>query len=163
MNDYTYGRGLSKNGPAIMSNLSQSPAVSSMTAAELVAEAVRLKDHIEAEAHKFETSIKPLTEQLESVKNQLQAEMNRQGCTSVKTENGTAYISTIVSPSFADGDKIAFLDWCLEDWDSRGEMLQIGAPAKAPLKEWIESNGGELPPHVTTSVFTRVNITPRRS
>ena len=134
-----------------------------MTAAELVAEALRLKQDIEMEAREFEVAIKPLTEQLEQVKNQLQAEMNRQGCTSVKTENGTAYISTIVSPSFSDGDKIAFLDWCLEDWDTRGAMLQIGAPQKSALKEWIELNDGELPPHVTTSVFTRVNITPRRS
>ena len=133
-----------------------------MTAAELVAEAVRLKDHLETEALKFEASIKPLTEQLESVKNQLQAEMNKQGCKSLKTEHGTAYISTIVSPSFADGDKVAFLDWCLEDWDTRGAMLQIGAPQKSALKDWIELNGGELPPHVTTSVFTRVNITPSR-
>ena len=134
-----------------------------MTAAELVAEALRLKEHLETQARKFEASIKPLTEELEQVKNLLQAEMNRQGCTSVKTEHGSAYISTIVSPSFADGDKVAFLDWCLADWDARGAMLQIGAPAKAALKEWIELNGGELPPHVTTSVFTRVNITPRRS
>ena len=134
-----------------------------MIAADLVAEALRLKEHIEAEAHKFEASIKPLTEQLEQVKNQLQAEMNRQGCTSVKTDHGTAYIATIVSPSFADGDKIAFLDWCLEDWDTRGAMLQIAAPQKSALKEWIELNGGELPPHIQTSVFTRVNITPRRS
>ena len=134
-----------------------------MTAAELVAEALRLKEHLETQARKFEDAIKPLNEKLERVKNQLQAEMNRQGCTSVKTEHGTAYISTIVSPSFADGDKIAFLDWCLADWDTRGAMLQIGAPQKSALKEWIEVNDGELPPHVTTSVFTRVNITPRRS
>ena len=133
-----------------------------MNAAELVAEALRLKEHLETEARKFEASIKPLTEQLEQVKNQLQAEMNRQGCKSIKTENGTAHISTIVSPSFADGDKVAFLDWCLEDWDTRGAMLQIGVPQKSALKEWIEANGGELPPHVTTSVFTRVNITPSR-
>ena len=134
-----------------------------MTAAELIAEALRLKEHIETQTQKFETALKPLNEQLEQVKNQLQAEMNSRGCTAVKTEHGSAYISTIVSPSFADGDKIAFLDWCLADWDTRGAMLQIGVPQKAALKEWIELNGGELPPHVTTSVFTRVNITPRRS
>ena len=133
-----------------------------MTAAELIAEALRLKEQIEAEARTFEASLKPLNEQLERVKNQLQAEMNSRGCTAVKTEHGSAYISTIVSPSFADGNKVAFLDWCLADWDTRGAMLQIGAPAKSALKEWIELNGGELPPHIQTSVFTRVNITPSR-
>ena len=79
---------------------------------------------------------------------------------SIRTDAGTAYLSTIVTPSI-EGDKTEFLDWCLSEWDTRGAMLQIGAPQKTALQEYMDAHQGQLPPHVKTSSFTRVNV--RRS
>lgn len=127
------------------------------TPANLIAEILQLDTWIDTQVNRFNEYIKPHREKIEAMKNQLQDMLNQAQCNSFKTENGTAYLSTIVSPAI-DGDKTAFLDWCLDDWDSRGAMLQIGAPQKAALQEYCDANEGRLPPNVKTSSITRINV-----
>jgi len=130
------------------------------TPASLIAEILQLDDWVDVQAQKFNDFIKPHREQIEAWKIELQDMLNKAQCNSFKTENGTAYLSTIVTPSI-EGDKTEFLDWCLSEWDTRGAMLQIGAPQKTALQEYMDAHQGQLPPHVKTSSFTRVNV--RRS
>lgn len=131
-----------------------------MTPAQLIAELLTLDDWIDAQQKRFDEYLKPHREQVEAMKNQLQDYINKSGGTSFKCEHGTAYLSTIVSPSI-DGDKTVWLDWVLDDWDHRGALLQIGNPIKAALNEYMDANEGKLPPHVKTSSITRLNV--RRS
>ena len=129
------------------------------TPAELIAEILRLDEWIDVQTKRFGDYLKPHRESLEAMKLQLQDYLNKQQMNSIKTEHGTAYLSTIVTPSI-DGDKTQFLDWILENsqWEA---MLQIGAPQKAALQEYLDANNGQLPPHVKTSSITRLNV--RRS
>jgi hypothetical protein len=75
-------------------------------------------------------------------------------------DSGTAYLSTIVSPKITERD--AYLDFVLDNWDTFGNaMLQLSAPQKDAVEEYLTTHEGQLPPGVVTSAFTRVNI--RRS
>ena len=130
------------------------------TPAQLIAEILTLDTWIDTQSNKFSEFMKPHREQIEALKNRLQGMLNQAQCNSFKTENGTAYLSTITSPSI-EGDKTAFLDWVLDNWDLHGAMLQIGAPQKAAFQEYIDSHDGQLPPHTKTSSIIRVNV--RRS
>lgn len=127
------------------------------TPSELIAAYIQIDNWIADEHHRFDAHMKPHHEKLESIKTALQAKMIEESVTSYKTPSGTAYQSVIVSPTI-EGDKAAFMDWCLDDWEHRGEMLQIGAPQKAALQAYSEENKGQLPPMVKTTTIIRVNI-----
>jgi hypothetical protein len=129
-----------------------------MTPAELIAAYLKLDAWVDSERERFETHMKPLQEQLEAIKTQLQAFMLEEKTNSIKTDDGTAYLSTIVSPTI-EGDKLDFVEWAFEHHQEA--MVQIGAPQKAALQDYLDANGGVLPPMVRTSSITRVNI--RRS
>lgn len=124
--------------------------------ADLIADYNKLTAFIEAENKRFDEHMKPARTRVEEIKNSLLALMNEQRVESFKTEEGTAYKSVITTPKITD--KTQFLDWCLEEWDSRGAMLQIGAPQKDALNEFMDVNDGGLPPFVEISSFARVNI-----
>lgn len=134
----------------------------------LIAEILQLDDWVDSQMHKVNEFLKPHREKIEALKMQLheqllklnEAKDGEHPKASISTSAGTAYLSTVVTPSI-DGDKTNFLDWCLEQWDERGAMLQIGAPQKAALQEYQDGHNGQLPPHVKVSSLTRVNI--RRS
>lgn len=134
------------------------------SAADLIAEHNRLDDHCKSQSKQFGEYLRPFKTKMEEIENQLQAmllALNSQNPdakkkASLSTDAGTAYLSTIVTPKLTD--KEAWLDFCLEDWDHRGAMLQIGAPQKTALEEYQDANDGRLPPFVETSSFTRVNI-----
>lgn len=134
------------------------------TPAELIAEHNKTKDFVAAQSKAFQEWAKPYNDRLAAIENELLARLNELNNepgkrASMKTEHGTAYLSTIITPRLVD--KVKFLDFVLEDWDKRGAMLQIGAPQKDAITSWQDENDGQLPPHVETSAFTRVNI--RRS
>lgn len=127
-----------------------------MTPADLIAEYNKIRAFIEAENKRFAEHLKPHNERLQEINNQLLALMNEQRVEAFKTDEGTAYKSVLVTPKVTD--KLAWLDWCLEDWDGRGAMMQIGAPQKEALKDYQQEHEGHLPPFVETSAFTRINI-----
>jgi len=124
--------------------------------ASLVAQYQQIKLHLEQQSAQFAAYCKPYNEQIEQIGTTIQAAMIEQGVKSVKTDTGTAYLSTIVTPKITDKEK--FLDFVLADWDKYGAMLQIGAPQKAALQEYMDENDNRLPPHVDISSFTRINI-----
>lgn len=135
-------------------------------AASLIAEYNQIEDHLAQQSKLFAEYRKIYDEKLNAIRNQLLEMLNALNSgkpegkrASLSTEHGTAYLSTIVSPKIIDKEK--YLDFVLDDWDARGAMLQIGAPQKDALRDYMDSHDGALPPHVEVSSFTRVNI--RRS
>lgn len=127
-----------------------------MTPADLIAERNKIKAHLEAESKRFAEYCAPANARVQEIDNKLLEMLLEQKCDSFKTEHGTAYKSTIITPKVIDKEK--FLDFVLEDWDNRGAMLQINAPQKDALTEFMDANNGHLPPFVETSSFTRVNV-----
>ena len=132
-------------------------------AESLIAKYNEIKDHLSAQSKAFSEYCKPFNEQLDSISNQLLDMLNQLNAgkpegkrASLSTDAGTAYLSTIVTPKVTDKEK--FLDWTLDNWDKYGALLQIGAPQKAALEEYMDANDNKLPPFTDVSTFTRVNI-----
>ena len=135
-------------------------------AASLIQKYNEIKDHLAAQAKAFSEYSKPFNEQLETISNQLLDLLNQLNTgkpegkrASLSTEHGTAYLSTIVTPKVTDKEK--YLDFVLDNWNKYGAMLQVGAPQKDAVQEYMDANDGHLPPFTEISTFTRVNI--RRS
>lgn len=128
----------------------------------LITDVLRLEDWIDAENKRFGEHLKPVKARVEELRNKLFELLSKQGGESIKTDAGTAYKSTIVTPSIEDREK--YLDFVLDEanWEAHGNaLMQLGAPNKATLKEYQDTHEGQLPPGVKTSSFTRVNV--RRS
>ena len=124
--------------------------------ASLVLEYQQLKASHEADQKKFNDHWKPALEKLDKLAQTIQGAMTEQGIKSFKTDTGTAILSTITTPKILDKEK--FLDFVLENWDAYGAMLQIGAPQKDALQEYMDANENRLPPAVDVTLFTRFSI-----
>jgi len=137
------------------------------TVDQLIEEFLKIKDHCAAQQKQFSEYLKPFQEQMSVIENKLMAmlhDLNKNKPDAKKAmlscDAGTAYLSTITSPKVTERDP--YIDFVLDNWDAVGNaMLQIGAPQKDALEDYMTSHDGQLPPGVTTSSFTRVNI--RRS
>lgn len=141
------------------------------TAEQLIAEHNKLDDWIKAETKRFGEFMAPHKQRLEEIGNQLLVLSNLQKWDSIKTEEGTAYRSTLlnvqVSPEGApykiDGqmDRIgreALLDFALDHWDDIGNDLLLISAQKDAVKRYMETNDGQPPPGIKVGWFTRINI-----
>ena len=144
----------------------------------LVQEALAIDDYVKAENKRLSEFLAPYRARAEEIDRILLARMLEQGMPSIKTDHGTAYKSTIVTPKIVDRE--AYLDLVMDNYETFGRgLLQVGAPQKAAFDEYVErrkqeisayqeANGGALPNDVgilpagvEISSFTRINI--RRS
>ena len=130
------------------------------TAVDLISEFTKLDDWCSAELKRFNDHLAPHKKRMEEIKSTLLGMMTEQKLNSMPTDVGTAYISTITTPKVIDRDK--YLDFVNEHWDDIGnELLQVGAPQKDALKQYLEDNKNQPPPGIEVNYFNRVNI--RRS
>lgn len=152
---------------------------SAQTAANLVQEYNRLDDWAKSEAKRFNEHIKPANERMDEIKNILLTLLNSLGSKdkqSISTDYGTVYTSVHTTPKISQSGpnyvdqetgqtytgRDAFLNFCLDHWDKSGnDMLLLRAPQVDAVKNYMDDNGGQLPPGVEISSITRVNI--RRS
>ncbi len=131
-----------------------------MTPAELIAEHKKIKAFLKQQSDAFAAFCKPHNDRMAEIESELHRKLldlngGEIGKASLKTDEGTAYLSTIVTPKVTD--KEAWLDWCLENWNERGPLLSIGAPVKAAFDDYVQQHGAN-PPNTESSSFTRVNI-----
>jgi hypothetical protein len=130
------------------------------TAVELITEFTKLDDWIAGETKRFTDHLAPHKKRMDEIKATLLGMMTEQRLNSMPTDVGTAYISTITTPKVVDRDK--YLDFVNEKWDEIGnELLQVGAPQKDALKQYLEDNKNQPPPGIEVTYFNRCNI--RRS
>lgn len=129
------------------------------TPGEIIKARIGLDTYLKAEMARLDTYYKPMREWLQAADNKLLELLNEQGCDSFKTEHGTAYRSVITSVKVEDRTK--FIDFVLDAWDTFGNEMLMASPQKDAVKRFAEENNGALPPGLSTSAFTRVNI--RRS
>ena len=125
--------------------------------ASLIDEILQLDEYIETQTRRLDEFLKPHRESLEAKKHALQNFLNQTGGKNFKSEKGTAYLSTTTSYSI-DGDRTQFLDWVLDKWDERGDMLKIGAPYVDPVRAYMDANNGQLPPGISLSKYSRLNV-----
>lgn len=157
------------NAPGVITSAS-AVEVTPMSPAELIAEHRKLEAFADAQTKAFTEHMKPHVERMAEIKQQLLEFLLAQKARNISTDEGTAYISTIVShkidPAAAAylndrGEAVqgreAVLDWSLENWDKYGnEGLQINL-AKAVVEQVIQDTGAP-PPGLVISQFQKVNI-----
>ncbi len=125
--------------------------------ATLIAARVQLNAWLTSEGKKMSDYFAPYRQRLQELDNQLLAASNEQKWENFKTEHGTAYRQTTLTPKIEDRDK--FLDFCLDNWDTVGNaLMQLRAPAIEPLREYLDAHEKEFPPGVTGSYDTHINI-----
>lgn len=125
--------------------------------AALIAEFIRLRDQLAADAKAFAEECKPDRDRMVEIQNILLARANAESRDphqpwSLRVDTGTAYRSTTMSAKVEDRD--VWLDFAL---DGHEEGLQLAAPQVDFVKQWIEEHGGP-PPGVGISFNTTVNI-----
>ena len=126
-----------------------------MTPDELVKEHQEIKAKLAAANKQFAELCAPLTNRQKEIESALHEFLLTNKLKNVKTETGTAYLSTLTQPKIVD--RTAYLDWVLEDWDERGEMLQIGAPQVTAFEAYVDENKAP-PPGTAVAYFERLNI-----
>lgn len=126
------------------------------TVGALIAKHGELKTAIAEIQDRFDAELKPYTQAMETINQALLVELQNQGLQNFKCDDGTAYLSTIMSAKVADRGQ--FLGFLIENraWD----MLDA-RPLKDPVKNWLDENNGTPPPGVTVEFTTKCNV--RRS
>lgn len=135
------------------------------TPSALIGEYHTLNDHAAAESKRFQEYLKPAVERIELIRQALHAKALAQKVNGFPTDEGTAYLSTIVShkidpdSTYKDASgRDALLDWMLDNWDkygSEGLMLNV---SKAVVDAYMQENDGKPPPGLKLESMQRVNI-----
>lgn len=127
------------------------------TADDLVAEFVKIREHLARETKRFSDYCAPAKARQDAIAMQLMEILNEQGANALKTEHGTAYKSVIVTPKIIDREK--YLDAVMDHYDLWGAgMLQLGPPKKEALDDFMLAYNGQLPDGVQTTSYVHVNI-----
>lgn len=127
--------------------------------ASLVKEHQQIKAHLEVQDKLYSEYKKPYNEKLEQIQAQITTLMTAQGLKSLKTDDGTAILSEIMSLKIKPDERTEYIDWCLEQWDAfGGEMLQISSPKVDAVRAYMDANEGRLPPHIESSTMLRFSI-----
>ena len=151
---------------------------STMTADQLIAEHIRLKDYVAEKNKQFNEWLKPTKDKMEAVDSALLAKLNALGGgekAMLSSDSGTAYISNIMNVSLSEDaqpfvnsetgeqqtGKMAFLDFALANWDQFGNEALLVSAQKDAIKTYMEEHQGLPPPGVKIGWFSRVNV--RRS
>lgn len=126
------------------------------SAEELVGEIVALKDKIKSGSDQFDTWAKPFKEKIAANENAIMALLNEQRIESVRTDAGTAYLSTITS--FKVINREAVLKVILDNWESFGSEALLLNVQKDAVKRYMDEHEGALPDGLTSDSFRRLNI-----
>jgi len=110
---------------------------------ELIQKYVAARDKKDELRAKYNEKVKVIDDYMTKVEGLILAAMEKNDVQSMKSEAGTAYIST--QNSCTTADKQAFLDYIRsnEEWG-----LLDARPLKSAIEVFIEANNGELPPGV---------------
>ena len=144
---------------------------------------VALRDQIKEISERHTAELAPFNEQMDKIEAWLLANLNQDGVDSYKTAMGTAYKSTTMSArmedkeaflaTVLDGVAAALMDnlpGLLTQWavDVKERVIHSLLAAdwsltdirvnKTGVKEFMEVNGGQVPPGVAVEHVTKVNV-----
>jgi hypothetical protein len=108
-----------------------------------------------AENHKIEDQIK---DRLKAIEDDLFARLVARMSDSTKTDAGTAYISRLATVKIDNNEQL--FDFAADNWDKYGDEVKV-VISKAGVDKFMEDNNGQLPPGISLSKYSKLNI--RRS
>jgi hypothetical protein len=133
-----------------MNDLTDDPAA-------LILARVQLDTWLKTESKRLSDYFAPYRLKLQQMDDKLLALSLSQKWESLRTEHGTAYRQTTLTPKIEDRDK--FLDFCLDNWDEVGNaLMQLRAPAVEAVREYLGEHENQFPPGTTGTYDTHVNI-----
>ena len=122
----------------------------------LIAENFKIEDLIKAAQAKFNEWAEPHKFRLKEIEDTLFARLAERKADSTKTDSGTAYISNILNTKIENRE--ANIDFMMDNWEAWGsDMIQVNV-TKDAVKRYLDENNGVLPPGVSISHFSRLNI-----
>ena len=125
--------------------------------ATLITARVQLNAWLTSEGKKMSDYFAPYRQRLAELDQLLLAASNEQKWENFKTEHGTAYRQTTLTPKIEDRDK--FLDFCLDNWNEIGNsLMQLRAPAVEAFREYMDAHEKAFPPGTTGTFDTHINI-----
>jgi len=110
---------------------------------ELIGKYVAARDKKDELRSKYNEKVRMIDDYLTKIEGALLAAMEANGTESMRTEAGTAYISS--QNSCTTADKEAFLKYIK---DNQEWGLLDARPLKSAVEVYIETNDGELPPGI---------------
>ena len=134
------------------------PLGDNVTDNDLIAENHKLEDQIKVGMAKFDEWSKPLKDRLKAIEDDLFARLAARGADSTKTDAGTAYISRLSTVKIDNNEQL--FDFAADNWDKYGDEVKV-VISKAGVDKFMEDNNGQLPPGISLSKFSKLNI--RRS
>ena len=125
--------------------------------AALILARVQLDTWLKTESKRLSDYFAPYRARLQQMDEKLLGLSLSQKWENFKTEHGTAYRTTTLTPKIEDRDK--FLDFCLDNWDEVGNaLMQLRAPAVEPFREFMDAHDKAFPPGTTGTFDTHINI-----
>jgi hypothetical protein len=125
-----------------------------MTIKELVAKYIEVRSKKEAFAKEYKAKVAKYDEALNKIEGLLLKNFDSSGMESVKTEMGTAFVSTRTSATVADRD--AFMEFVFELGEA-GKAFLENRVSKPAVEDFIAAN--EMPPPgVSVRVERTVNV-----
>ena len=126
---------------------------------ELIAENFRVEDLIKAATAKLNEWTAPHKARLKAIEDELFRRLAERQADSTSTDAGTAYISNITNFKIEQREPI--LDFMLDNWDQPdwggGAMMTFNV-TKDAVKQYMDQHQGQLPPGLSISHFSRLNI-----
>ena len=127
-----------------------------MTPAEMIGEYIRCRDWLEADDAKHAERQAPVKERMQILEGAVTEALLAAGGESLKTEQGTAYRSTVLAVRCASRED--FMDFV---FDGRREGFLTSAVAKDAVKEYMQMHEGQIPPGIDVTYIHKTNF--RRS
>ena len=126
-----------------------------VTDLDLVAENHKIADLIKAAQAKYNEWAAPQQARLKEIEDELFKRLVDRGSDSTKTDAGTAYISNLASVKVEEPAKL--FDFAADNWATIGDEVKLSIGIKA-VRAWMDDHNGELPPGVSLSKYSRLNI-----
>jgi hypothetical protein len=121
--------------------------------AQLIKKYLECRRDIATLTARYEKEILPYRNGMDLIESLLAEEINRLEGQSIKTDQGTAYRSTITS--FKVNDRDVWFNWVFDN--QHRDMLTANV-AKEAVKEFIDGNGGTIPPGLNVTQIYKINI-----
>ncbi len=124
--------------------------------ASMIGEYIKRRDKLEADSIKFEEGQAVTKYHMQRLEGAVTEALLAAGGESLKTDQGTAYRSTVLAVRCASRED--FMDFV---FDGRREGFLTSAVAKDAVKEYMSMHDGQVPPGIAVTYIHRTNF--RRS
>ena len=123
-----------------------------ITDLQLIAQYVKLRDHVAKATKDFTESVKPYKGGMETIETALMARLIQRGADNTKTEAGTAYKVEHLNVKVVDREK--FLEYAMNG----GEDMLLASPQKDAVRQYLDEKKDPALIGIEATVFTDINV-----